>query len=333
MALEDSMKSFSALGGAVVLTLATLAAPAPAAAQAPSKVTIVVFGFPSLGAFMPPVIKAKKLDEAHGLDIEFVERPPDAYTTQFNSGEFKVGGSAAVLTVGLADARGVKVKYLFNLFDFWGTIVTSRGEIKSAKDLEGKELAAAASTTNYIMSSFFAKQQGVDMSKVKVVNTATPGLVGYALADRADAVQLWEPAYTLLKAKKPDVRMLDTNMSKTWKSFAGGERIPYLGVAAHTDWIEQNQALIPKLYATYKAAGEFIARNPEEAASLIAPKSSPEDRAALVSLIKANDRLGMSVVPAGEVAKQIDAVYKAGVDVGYFKAMPSNDTIYSKPMQ
>src|SRR5476649_2066578 len=170
MTLEDSMTkrstfTRSALGGAAALTLATLAAPAPVAAQAPSKVTIVVFGFPSLGAFMPPVIKAKKLDEAHGLDIEFVERPPDAYTTQFNSGEFKVGGSAAVLTVGLADARGVKVKYLFNLFDFWGTIVTSRGEIKSAKDLEGKELDAAASTTNYIMSSFFAKQQGVDMAK------------------------------------------------------------------------------------------------------------------------------------------------------------------------
>jgi NitT/TauT family transport system substrate-binding protein len=225
------------------------------------------------------------------------------------------------------------VKYLFNLFDFWGTIVTSRPEIKSVKDLETKELAAAAATTNFIMSSFFAKQQGVDMSKVKVVNTATPGLVGYALADRADAVQLWEPAYTLLKAKKPDIRMLDTNMSKTWKSFAGGERIPYLGLAAHDDWIEANQALIPKLYATYKAAGDYIAKNPEESAKLIAPKSTPEDQAALVSLIKANDRLGMSVVGANEVRKQIEAVYKAGIDVGYLKVQPSNDTIYAKPLK
>ena len=166
-----------------------------------------------------------------------------------------------------------------------------------------------------------------------MVNTAPPGLVGYALADRADAIQLWEPAYTLLKAKKPDIRMLDTDMNKTWKSFAGGERIPYLGVAAHDDWIAANQALIPKLYATYKEAGEYIAAHPEEAAALIAPKSTPPDRAALVSLIKANDRLGMNVVPAGEVAKQIDAVYKAGVDVGYFKTMPSNDTIYDKPMK
>ena len=320
----------SALSAIAAFALTAFAISAPAAAQAPAKVTIVVFGFPSLGAFMPPVIKAQKLDTAHGLDIEFVERPPDAYTTQFNSGEFKVGGSAAVLTVGLADARGVKVKYLFNLFDFWGTVVTSRPEIKSVKDLEGKQLAAASSTTNFVMFEFFAKKLGMDPSKVQVVNTAPPGLVGYALADRADAIQLWEPAYTLLKAKKPSIQMLDTQITKTWTNFAGGERIPYLGVAAHSDWIEQNQALIPKLYATYKEAAGFIAKHPEEAAALIAPKSTPEDRAALVSLIKANDRLGMSVVPAGEVAKQIDAVYKAGVDVGYFKSLPSNDTIYAQ---
>jgi NitT/TauT family transport system substrate-binding protein len=328
------MTKFSAVLRAGAVATALLgAALLPAAAQAPSKITIVVFGFPSLGAFMPPIIKAEKLDAKHGLDIEFVERPPDAYTTQFNSGEFKVGGSAALLTVGLADARGVKVKYLFNLFDYWGTVVTSRPEIKSLKDLEGKQLAAAGSTTNFVMFEFFAKQLGVDKSKIQVVNTAPPGLVGYALADRADAIQLWEPAYTLLKAKKPDIRMLDTDVSKTWSKFAGGERIPYLGVAAHSDWIEQNQALIPKLYATYKEAGEFIAKNPEKAAELMAPKSTADDRAALVSLIKANDRLGMSVVSAGDVAKQIEAVYRAGVDVGYFKSLPSNDTIYMKPMQ
>src|ERR1700688_3756350 len=266
------MKTITTLLRRASCALAALAVlalhPGPAAAQAPAKITIVVFGFPSLGAFMPPVIKAKKLDEQNGLDIEFVERPPHAYTTQFNSGEFKVGGSAAVLTVGLADARGVKVKYLFNLFDYWGTVVTSRPEIKSVRDLESKQLAAAASTTNFVMFEFFAKQLGVDKSKIQVVNTAPPGLVGYALADRADAIQLWEPAYTLLKAKKPDVRILDTNMSKTWKSFAGGERIPYLGLAAHDDWIEANQALIPKLYATYKEAGEYITKNPEESAKL-----------------------------------------------------------------
>ena len=94
----------------------------PASSQELKKLSIVVFGAPSLGAFLPPVIKAQKLDEKNGLSITFEERTPDAYTAQFNSGEFQLGGSAALLTVGLADVRGVKVTYLFNLFDFWGAV-------------------------------------------------------------------------------------------------------------------------------------------------------------------------------------------------------------------
>lgn len=307
-----------------------LALSAPASAQAPDKLSIVVFGAPSLGAFMPPVIKAKKFDAANRLDIDFAERTPDAYTAQFNSGEFKLGGSAALLTVGLADIRGVKVKYLFNLFDLWGAVVTSRPEIKALKDLEGKQLAAARATTNFVMFQFFAKQAGVDVAKIEVVNTATPGLVGYAIADRADAVQIWEPAYTLLKAKKPDIRDLDQRTAASWKAFAGGDFIPYLGVAAHTDWIEQNPALVARLYATYKQAADWIKQNPDEAAPLIAPKANADDQKAIAALIRANDRLGMHVAPAAGMRKEIEAVYKAGQDVGYFPKAPSADSIYMK---
>ncbi len=241
-----------------VAVLAAALAAAPCQAQPLEKLSIVVFSPPSLGAFMPPVIKARKLDQANGLDISFQERTPDAYTAQFNSGEFKIGGSASLMTIALGDIRGAKVKYLFNLFDFWGTVVTSRPEIKTLKDLEGKQLAGARATTNYVMFEFFAKKLGVDVSKIQVVNTATPGLVGYALANRADAVQLWEPAYTLLMSKKPDIRTLDIDIEKTWKAFAGGSRIPYLGVGAHADWADKNPALVGKLYATYKAAAEWI---------------------------------------------------------------------------
>jgi NitT/TauT family transport system substrate-binding protein len=162
------------------------------------------------------------------------------------------------------------------------------------------------------------------------VNTATPGLVGYALANRADAVQIWEPAYTLLLAKKPDIRTLDSHIAATWKAFAGGSRIPYLGVGAHSDWAEQNPALVAKLYATYKAAAEWIAKNPDEAAPLVAPGASAEDVKAMASLIRSNERLAMSLASASDVRKEIEAVYRAGIDVGYFPALPSSDTIYGK---
>jgi ABC-type nitrate/sulfonate/bicarbonate transport system substrate-binding protein len=320
------------LAAAAALALAAVVAPAEAPAQGLEKISIVVFSPPSLGAFMPPVIKAKKMDEAHGLDIAFQERTPDAYTAQFNSGEFKVGGSASLLTIGLADARGVKVKYLFNLFDFWGAVVTSRPEVKTLKDLEGKQLAGARATTNYVMFEFLAKKLGVDVTKIQVVNTAPPGLVSYALADRADAIQIWEPAYTLLMAKKPSIRTLDMGMAKTWQAFAGGSRIPYLGVAAHADWADQNPRLVAKLYATYKAAAEWIMKNPDEAAPLVAPKATPDDLKAIASLIRSNERLAISLAPANDIRKEIAAVYQAGIDVGYFPAQPSSGTIYDKPM-
>jgi len=311
-----------------VFMVAALTACGGAMAQPLDKVQIVVFGPPSLGAFLPPVIKGRKLDEKHGLSIDFQQRPPTAYAAQFNSGEFKVGGSAALLTVGLADRRGVKVAYLFNLFDYWGAVVTSRPDVKTLKDLEGKQVAAARATTNFRMFEWLAGRQGVDVSKMSVVNTAPPGLVGYALADRAAAVQLWEPAYTVLKAKKPEMRMLDLRIDESWKKFTGRTSIPYLGVAAHLDWAKANAALIPKLYAAYKEAADWVAANPGDASKLIRPKGNSADQNAIAELIRANDRLGMHVAWASALRKEIESVYDVGRATKFLDGAPSAGTVY-----
>jgi len=310
---------------------AALLSAAPASAQAPEPLSIVIFGPPSLGAFLPPIIKAQKLDEKNGLAIKFEERTPDAYTAQFNSGEFQLGGSASLLTVGLADIRGVKVTYLFNLFDFWGAVVTSRPEVKTLKDIEGKELAAAKGTTNYVMFDWFARQLGADPAKFSVVNTATPGLIGYAMADRAAAVQLWEPAYTTLLSKKPEMRTIDLAIKDSWMKFTGSRNIPYLGVAAHVDWAEKHRDLIPKLYAAYQEAAEWVTAHPDDASKLIAPKGTPDDQKAIAELIRANDRLGMNVKWASDVAKEINSVYAAGKSIAFLPSDPAASTIYRAP--
>jgi NitT/TauT family transport system substrate-binding protein len=321
------------LGGlcaaAAVLVLGSITG---AQAQALEKLTIVIFSPPSLGALLPPVIKAQKFDEKHGLDIKFEERTPDAYVTQFNSGEFKVGGSASLTTLGLADVRGVKVKYLFNLFDYWGAVVTSRDNVKTLKDLEGKELAGARSTTNYQMSEFFEKRQGVDLSKIKVVNTAPPGLISYAIADRADAIQIWEPAYTLMMTKKSSIRTIDLGIAKTWKDFGGGT-IPYLGVGAHADWADANPGTVQKLYTIYKEAVEWVQKNPEEAAPLLAKGAPPDELKAIAAMIKSNERLAMKLTTASDIRKDIEAVYKAGMEISYLPSMPSAASIYDKPLK
>jgi ABC-type nitrate/sulfonate/bicarbonate transport system substrate-binding protein len=300
----------------------------PALAQVLPKLRMVVFSPPSLGAFLPPIIKAQELDTKNGLDVTFVERTPDAYATEFNTGEFDLGGSAAPLTIGLADARGVEVTYLLNLFDYWGAVVTSRPEIKSVRDLEGKDLAAARGTTNFTMFLWFARRMGADTSKFAVINTATPGLVSYAMADRAAAVQLWEPAYTILKAQKPDIRMLDLALEQHWKDFSGSITIPYLGVAAQRSWVRKNAALVPSLHATYRAAASWLSANPDAGVKLIAPRGTPAEQQAMAALIKANDRLRMNVQLAAGLRPELESVYRAGMEVGYLPRMPAAATIY-----
>ena len=67
-------------------------------------------------------------------------------------------------------------------------------------------------------------------------------------------------------------------------------------------------------------------------AALASPerKASAEDVKAMASLIRSNERLAMSLASASDVRKEIEAVYRAGIDVGYFPALPSSDTIYGK---
>ena len=325
------MKRFAVAVMAVLA--ASVAAGRSARAADPVPVTIVVFNPPSLGAVFPSVIKQQKFDIANGLDITFFERPPDAYAAQFNSGEFQVGGSASVLILGLGATRGIKTSYLFNLFDYWGTVVTSHPEIKTLADLKGKQLAAAKGTTNYTMFAWLAKQQGIDPESFQVVNTATPGLVGYAIAERADAVQLWEPAYTLVKAVMPQIHTIDLDIAKVWRDFAGGGTLPYLGVAAHQDWIDAHRDLVAPLYRAYKQAAAWVMANPAAAAPLIASLKSDAERDAITALIKDNARLALDLQPAGKIKKQIEATYRAGIDVGLFKDMPPESSIYSGEME
>jgi hypothetical protein len=63
------------------------------------------------------------------------------------------------------------------------------------------------------------------------------------------------------------------------------------------------------------------------------PKSTPDDQKAIASLIRADNRLGISLAGATEIRKEIEAVYKAGVELGYLSKMPSAESIYDKPVQ
>jgi len=93
-------------------------------------------------------------------------------------------------------------------------------------------------------------------------------------------------------------------------------------------WAEKNKNLIPKLFAAYKEAAEWVAANPEAASKLILPKGTPDDQKAIAALIRHNDRLGMNVRWASDLRKEINSVYAAGKSIAFLPADPSPTTIY-----
>jgi ABC-type nitrate/sulfonate/bicarbonate transport system substrate-binding protein len=135
----------------------------------------------------------------------------------------------------------------------------------------------------------------------------------------------------VLATRKPDIRSLDLQIRETWKRFAASDNNPYLGVAAHTKWVRENTALVPKLYRVYKDAGDWTLAHPEEASKLIEPKGTDESRKAVADLISANDRLGLNVTWASDIQSELRLIYKVGLDVDILMREPSDKTFYSGP--
>ena len=295
------------------------------------KLDLPVFPVPSLSAFTPPVIKAKGFDTMYGIDLNVQTKPAGTYRTDFAAGTSKLGGSGTLLAdVAKLNEKGVETVFLFNVFDFWGTVVVKAdGPIKTLKHLEGRTIAAALPTTNYALFRYFATRAGVDLSKVEVQSSPVPGLVPMAASGRVDGVQMWEPAHTVITYQNNNFRGLD--IVSNWKKETGFPALPYLGIAAHRDWVDANGDLILKLYKIYKVATNFILQNPEEAAKIISDSSKGKlKKNVLVSLIK-SDRLGINMYWGNKYPDANKAVFEAAMRINYLKKMPSNKIVYPGP--
>ena len=183
--------------------------------------------------------QAAKFDIANGIDITFIERPPDAYAAQFNSGEFQVGGSASVLIVGLGTTRGIKTSYLFNMFDYFGTVVTGRPEIKTLADLNGKQ-ARRRQGHHELHDVRLVRQAAGRRSGLAPggeYRNARPGRLRAGRSRRCGA----DLGAGLYAGQGASGRRFVPSISTSQRSgatYAGGGVLPNLGVAAHQEWID-----------------------------------------------------------------------------------------------
>ena len=301
------------------------AAPAVKPSGPLTQIKISAFNPPSAGAFLPPIIKERELDKANGLDLEFVYKPSNTYNIDFAAGQDLVGGSAALISEARRVNEGVQVRYLFNVFTFYGGILTEKPEIKTLKDLEGKTMAADTVTTAWALMQFFMGKAGVDVAKIQTQSQQSAGMVALLQAKRIDAVATTEPTISVIMNQMPGITLIPTLDPSVWRGLAGDEPVAYLGVAAHTRWIDANKDAVPRLMAAYQAAVKFADDNPAEGARIIGNVTKLEPKA-IEDAIRAK-RMGFEVAPAGRLSKSVEAVLEAAIQSNQIDKKPPADSL------
>lgn len=309
-----------AAGGASTPALAQPAKPLPA-------ITVSAFNPPSLGSYMPPIIKAKGLDKANGFTLEMAYKPSDTYQVDFASGRDQVGGSSTFISEARRASQGVDIISLFNVYDYFAAIVTADPKIKTFKDLEGKQIAADTPTTLWAMGQWFLTRSGVDMSKVRVISQGAPAMVVSIQANRVDAVYVGEPTYSVMMYG-PNATQLHGIVADNalWKHLTGLPTLPLLGVSAHRSWLAKNKDQAQALYNAYKQAAEWATANPSDAAKMIAEATKLNARALEDAL--RSGRLGLRVQPAVNDKDTILAALQMAVQLKQVEKVPAAESFF-----
>jgi ABC-type nitrate/sulfonate/bicarbonate transport system substrate-binding protein len=300
--------------------LAQPAAPLPT-------IRVSAFNPPSLGSYIPPIIKARGLDRANGFTLEMAYKPSDTYQVDFASGQDQVGGSSTFISEARRASQGVEIINLFTIFDYFAALVTSNPQIKTFKDLEGRELAADTPTTLWAMGQWFLSKSGVDMGKVKVISQGSPAMVVSIQAKRVDAVFVAEPTYSVIM-RGPSAGQLHSVVADNalWKQLTGLPTLPLLGVAAHKSWLAKNRDQAQALYTAYKQAADWAIANPPDAARIIAA-ATKLNPAPLEDALKSG-RLGLRVQPAVNGKDTILAALQLALESKQVTQVPSADSFF-----
>ena len=317
---------------AVVVAAVLVAAAAPAALAQPARpaptITVSAFNPPSLGAFIPPIIKAKGFDKANGFTLEMAYKPSDTYQVDYASGRDEVGGSSTFISEARRVSQGVETICLFNVFDYFAAVVTSNPQIKSFKDLEGRQIAADTPTTAWGMGQWFLMKSGVDMSKVKIVSQGSPAMVVAIQANRVDAVWVSEPTYSVLLHGPGGDKLHSVAADHAlWKQLTGlSVPLPFLGVSVHKSWLAKNKEQAQALYTAYRQAAAWAVANPADAAKMIAEATKLSARP-LEEAIKSG-RLGLNVQPAVSGKDTVLAALQLAMQAKQVEKVPAADTFF-----
>lgn len=170
-------------------------------------------------------------------------------------------------------------------------------DLKSPKDLEGKTIAMAAGSIGELGAKAWMRQNGVDLSKIKVVEIPLPQMVGALESKRVDAGHMVYPGVTVA-LEKGIGKIVGPDLDSI------GGRFLVSTYVAKGSWIDANPEKAAKFVEAMRQATQFIIDKPDEALPIIAKETKLDP--ALAAKFFPSRYVAATSVPVLEIQTVID---------------------------
>jgi NitT/TauT family transport system substrate-binding protein len=250
------------------------------------------------GAAIQPAVQSGQLDLGWSNNVSVIL----AHTQKF---DFKFFAGGVFLTPETLQNQSILVK--------------KSSPIRSAQDLVGKTIGMnTLGNLNELAAKAWLDREGVDPSKVKMVELGTPLTVPPLVQGRVDASTANEPAITIAMAKG-DVRILADD------PFAVFGEEPFLaGWMSTGKWLDENPRTATAFAEAMQKSVDWMKANPDEANALLTEKTGIP-AAVVGKMVKSTDK--PEITPA-DLEPYIDAAKKYGLTKTTF---PASELLWKAP--
>lgn len=245
---------------------------------------VTTFQAPSYSVWLPAIIKARKLDVAHGFNLAVTEKPGRVAYIDLASGTDQTCLCVAPQTYARFVEQGADTRLLFNLFSFANLAVTTNPAIRTARDLEGHSVATDTGTGQWAVARKLLQLSGVDVNRISVRTAAGPTQIADLTMGRVDAIlPAMVDAATLELTDPKRFHVFSIDDYPAWQVLAPGGTIPNIAFGVRGDWLSDpdHATLARRFYSALADAAAYVRDNPEDAARIIAAAARMKSDAVL----------------------------------------------------
>ena len=237
----------------------------PAWAQKNVRIGVATSGGTTLPAL---VISQQKLDEKHGMKIEWVRLDQNALQKAFALRQFDVSFAEVASDLIRQRARGDKVKSVYSGIMANVYVVTKRdAPYKNFGDLKGKKvgLYSLTSSSTAALVKIVREKWKLELRKdFEIVVSPPPVLAGLLQKGDIEAMVNVDPLVLRVLQSGGSRQIMD--LDQEWQQLTGS-RLLVTTIAVWEDWAQKNEEDVRRLIRIYQEAVSMIEKNPQVYAS------------------------------------------------------------------